>query len=181
MSTGGSTYVGRNFTLAEPKHKPETEPPLAPYDNPYHPHENPTSRHPPYSENHSKFSRAYTHTTHKDDHDEEEEDEDTPDFTKHSKEYYGIYDDDDDDDDDHAVVANKRRPSSEEFSNSAVLWGFGLTLIVVASLYFYWLSIECVVPENEETNITIQYAIDKSEKMRQQKQLDKVEQIEKPV
>ena len=37
---------------------------------------------------------------------------------------------------------------------------FGLTLILLTCLYFYWDTNQCSIPPREETNLTIQYAID---------------------
>lgn len=44
------------------------------------------------------------------------------------------------------------------------VWATGFGLLLIASLYFYWLSVECEVPECEETTMTMQYAIDQHTK-----------------
>jgi hypothetical protein len=40
-------------------------------------------------------------------------------------------------------------------------WMLGLLLLLVSASYYYWSTIECCIPENDETNLTIQYALEK--------------------
>lgn len=42
----------------------------------------------------------------------------------------------------------------------SLVW-FGIGLIVIASLYFYWTTCDCQLVENNEMSLTAQYAIDK--------------------
>lgn len=72
-----------------------------------------------------------------------------------------------DSDDEESVVT-----SSDPFVDSRLIWTFGIVLALVTALYFYWLSLECCVAENEEANLTMQYAIDKSEKHRKDREAE---------
>ncbi len=49
---------------------------------------------------------------------------------------------------------------SENHNDEYKFWLFGLFLITIASLYFYWLSIECDVDYDEVSDHTVQYAIE---------------------
>jgi hypothetical protein len=48
-----------------------------------------------------------------------------------------------------------------DFMDYRLVWFLGFFLLLISFLYFYWLSVECNVPENDETNLTMQYALEK--------------------
>lgn len=60
-------------------------------------------------------------------------------------------------------VAKEEADDEESFYDYRYIWATGVGLLFVASLYFYWLfTYHCGVVENEETNMTMQYAIDQA-------------------
>jgi len=48
-----------------------------------------------------------------------------------------------------------------EISDYKIIVGMGICMLLVAMAYFYWLSIQCQVEENEQMLLTTQYALDK--------------------
>lgn len=86
-----------------------------------------------------------------------DEDDDRSDHRYHSS----SYDTRKDADDEEEVEAEA------SFYDYRYLWATGLFLLLVAGLYFYWLhTYDCCATENEETNMTMQYAIDQFTRVR---------------
>ena len=54
----------------------------------------------------------------------------------------------------------KTEEADAPFFTNTLLYFCSLALIALSIGYFYWMSIACAVEENEETNLTIQYALD---------------------
>lgn len=52
-----------------------------------------------------------------------------------------------------------KNPSDPTSSWVMGLWGFGFSLILLTGFYFYWISHAQALDENEETNLTLDYAL----------------------
>ena len=75
-------------------------------------------------------------------------------------------------------VVNKT-PLQDTVPKKAIAWSidhylnykhiliFGMILLLVSCTYLYWLNTACDIKESDETNMTIQYAIDKTIQMKQ--------------
>ena len=64
-----------------------------------------------------------------------------------------------------ATVLNKQYDDDYDY-DFRLLWVLGIFLIIIAAAYFYWDHVECCVDENETTNITIEYALENLEKIK---------------
>lgn len=106
--------------------------------------------------------------------DYDEDDEKQSDYEKHSRSYASSeYEEetlDSDDEDDSSVGDELSSAAStvvdgstwwEELTDYRLIVGMGICLLVVAIFYFYWLSVQCHVEENEQMLLTTQYALDK--------------------
>lgn len=146
MDIASSSYVGRNFANSStvPPDQEEYQNKYKSYDQDrgrdYRSEPN-SPRSDEYSDHHSNHSDYSDHN-----HDKRHDRHDR--HNRSSSE-----------DKEKIVVAVEK---SEDFMDYRLLWVFGLVLILVSFLYFYWLSIECDIPENDETNLTMQYALDKA-------------------
>lgn len=85
----------------------------------------------------------------------DDDDEDEPDRRRHSSSYDRY-------EEDEPTPRKTRETEPEEaFYDDRYLWATGFFLLLVAVVYFYWLNVyDCCAGENEETNMTMQYAID---------------------
>lgn len=64
------------------------------------------------------------------------------------------------------VVTEKKNDDDDDgdsFFDYRLGWAFGFFLMAIALIYFYYDSVACCITENEETNLTMQYAIEKSD------------------
>jgi hypothetical protein len=66
---------------------------------------------------------------------------------------------------DKEVKIEKLPGISEEFFDYKLILLFGLLIFLVAGTYLYWNSTCCDIPEKDEVNMTMQYAIDKTSQM----------------
>jgi hypothetical protein len=67
---------------------------------------------------------------------------------------------------DSAIAVTNTKQIESEIEDASFDWPqslvwFGIGLIVIASLYFYWTTCDCQLVENNEMSLTAQYAIDK--------------------
>lgn len=70
--------------------------------------------------------------------------------------------------DENHVRAKRRDEEDQEFYDYRFIWATGFFLMAVAAAYFYWITTwDCCTVENEETNMTMQYAIDQFTRSKQ--------------
>lgn len=107
------------------------------------------------SSSHSRHSRRSSGS--------DDEDEDR----RYHSRSYDRYDEEEDEDDPRSRRSQAPPEAEEAFYDYRYLWATGFFLLLVAAVYFYWLNVyECCAPENEETNMTMQYAIDQFTRQR---------------
>lgn len=66
----------------------------------------------------------------------------------------------------HFVVATQEN-SMSGLQTELLIVGSGFMLLLLSMLYMYWITTACEVTEDIEANITTQYAIDKTQQMRE--------------
>lgn len=70
--------------------------------------------------------------------------------------------------DDNPNRTKRRDEEDQEFYDYRFIWATGFFLMAVAAAYFYWITTwDCCTVENEETNMTMQYAIDQFTRSKQ--------------
>ena len=96
---------------------------------------------------------------------EEEDPEPLPIHEKLSERYpkHPQSDSEEEETEDIRQVLSAPKEQEEELFDYRLGWALGFFLAAIALVYFYFVSVACCVPENEETNLTIQYAIEKSD------------------
>lgn len=84
---------------------------------------------------------------------------------RHSKSYEPSSSEEDDN---HNRTKRLEEDDQESFYDYRFIWATGFFLMAVAAAYFYWISTwDCCTAENEETNMTMQYAIDQFTRSKQ--------------
>jgi hypothetical protein len=58
-------------------------------------------------------------------------------------------------------VIEGSKDDQSDYLDYRFFWLLGLLLLLVSAAYYYWSTIECNISENDETNLTIQYALEK--------------------
>jgi len=75
--------------------------------------------------------------------------------------------------------SSKKEKETDEFVDYNLIWAFGIISLLLTGFYVYWVtSLQCAVTENDETNLTMQYALDRFLNNKDQEGMDDLENIE---